>query len=94
MSNHSVKPGSDYPRCGHQPQLSADRRRGIWVSATSADPIEYRKRALRCSGLAERATNSQVKAVLTYLAEHWLKMAVDLECAQPWPEGFEPSAKD
>jgi hypothetical protein len=39
-------------------------------------------------------TNSQVKAVLTYLAEHWLKMAVDLECAQPWPEGFEPSAKD
>jgi hypothetical protein len=32
--------------------------------------------------LAERTTNSQVKAVLTYLAEHWLKTADDLEHAQ------------
>ena len=38
-------------------------------------PMEWRKRGLRCSELAERATNSQVKAVLTYLAEQWLKMA-------------------
>jgi hypothetical protein len=51
------------------------------MSAMPTDPMEYRKRGLRCNELAERATNSQVKAVLTYLAEHWLKMAVDLERA-------------
>jgi hypothetical protein len=51
------------------------------MSAMPTDPMECRKRALRCSELAERATNSQVKAVLTYLAKHWLKMAVDLERA-------------
>jgi hypothetical protein len=53
-----------------------------------------RKRALRCSELAERATNPQVRAVLTYLAEHWLTMAVDLEPAQAWPEGLKLSAKN
>jgi hypothetical protein len=63
-------------------------------AAMPTDPMECRNRALRCSDLAERATNSQVKAVLTYLAQHWLKMAVDLERAQAWPEGFEPSAKN
>jgi hypothetical protein len=63
-------------------------------AAMPIDPMECRNRALRCSDLAERATNSQVKAVLTYLAQHWLKMAVDLERAQAWPEGFEPSAKN
>jgi hypothetical protein len=57
------------------------------------DPMEYRKRALRCSELAERATNFQVKAVLTYLAEHWLKMAVDLERAQACPERFKRGAQ-
>jgi hypothetical protein len=35
--------------------------------------MECRKRALRCRELAERATNFQVKGVLTYLAEHWRK---------------------
>jgi hypothetical protein len=63
-------------------------------SAMSTDPMEYRKRALRCSELAERATNSQVKVVLTYLAEHWLKMAVDLERAQALPERFERRTKN
>jgi hypothetical protein len=58
------------------------------------DPMECRKRALRCSELAERATNFQVKAVLTYLAEHWLKMAVDLERAQALPERFERRTKN
>jgi hypothetical protein len=56
--------------------------------------MECRKRALRCSELAERAMNFQVKGVLTYLAEYWRKMAVDLERAQAWPEGFEPIAKN
>jgi hypothetical protein len=64
------------------------------MSAMPTDLMEYRKRALRCNELAERATNSQVKAVLAYLAEHWLKMAVDLERAQAWPEGFEPERKE
>jgi hypothetical protein len=44
--------------------------------------MECRKRALRCRELAERATNFQVKAVLTYLAELWLKAADELERAQ------------
>jgi hypothetical protein len=54
--------------------------------------MECRKRALRCGELAETATNFQVKAVFTYLAEHWLKMAVDLERAQALPERFKRSA--
>jgi hypothetical protein len=64
------------------------------MSAMPTDPMEYRKRGLRCNELAERATNSQVKAVLTYLAEHWLKMAVDLDRAQALPERFKRSAKN
>jgi hypothetical protein len=56
------------------------------------EPMECRKRALRCGELAETATNFQVKAVFTYLAEHWLKMAVDLERAQALPERFKRSA--
>jgi molecular chaperone GrpE (heat shock protein) len=48
----------------------------------ASDPVECRKRALRCRELAERAMNSQVKAALTYLAEHWLNVADELERAQ------------
>ena len=52
------------------------------MSAAAIDPVECRKRALRCRELAEKATNAQVKAALTYLAEHWLKAADELELAQ------------
>jgi hypothetical protein len=45
------------------------------------DPKECRERALRCTELAERATDSTLKAVLTDLAERWQRAAVDLECA-------------
>jgi hypothetical protein len=45
------------------------------------DPKQCRERALRCTELAERATDSTLKAVLTDLAERWQRAAVDLECA-------------
>jgi hypothetical protein len=45
------------------------------------DPKQCRERALRCTELAERATDPTLKAVLTDLAERWQKAAVDLECA-------------
>jgi hypothetical protein len=45
------------------------------------DPKECRERALRCTELAERATEPTLKAILTDLAERWQKAAVELECA-------------
>ena len=45
------------------------------------DSKECRERALRCTELAQRATDPTLKAVLTDLAERWRKAAVDLECA-------------
>jgi hypothetical protein len=45
------------------------------------DPQQCRERALRCTELAEQATDSTLKAVLSDLAERWLKAAVDFECA-------------
>jgi hypothetical protein len=46
------------------------------------DPKECHQRALRCTELAERATDPELKAVLKNLAERWLKMAAELERAQ------------
>jgi hypothetical protein len=46
------------------------------------DPKECHQRALRCEELAERAADSELKAVLKSLAERWLKMAAELERAQ------------
>jgi hypothetical protein len=46
------------------------------------DPKECHQRALRCTELAERAADSELKAVLKSLAERWLKMAAELERAQ------------
>jgi hypothetical protein len=36
------------------------------------DPKECRQRALRCTQLAKKAADSQVKAVLRMLAKRWL----------------------
>ena len=41
-----------------------------------------RERALRCTELAERATDPTLKAVLSDIAERWLKAAVELEHAE------------
>jgi hypothetical protein len=50
--------------------------------ATGMDAKQCRERALRCTELAERAADPQMKAVLKHLAERWLKSAVELEGAQ------------
>jgi len=57
--------------------------------AMGTDPKQCRERALRCTELAERATDATLKAVLTDLAERWLKSAVELECAERGP-GLKP----
>jgi len=46
------------------------------------DPKECRQRALRCTELAERAGDAQLKAVLKSLAQRWLKLAIELERAE------------
>ena len=56
------------------------------------DPKQCRERALRCTELAERATDQTLKAVLSELAERWLKAAAELESAESfrderWPDG-------
>ena len=47
-----------------------------------ADPRECRQRALRCTELAERATDSQLKEILQGLARRWLELARQLDDAQ------------
>jgi hypothetical protein len=47
-----------------------------------SDLRECRQRALRCTELAERTTDPELKAVLKSLVERWLKLAADLEHAQ------------
>ena len=50
--------------------------------AIGMDAKQCRERALRCTELAERATDPQLKAVLTTIAERWLKAAAELEGSQ------------
>ena len=47
-----------------------------------SDPKECRQRATRCTELAEKTTDPELKAVLKSLVERWLKLAADLEHAQ------------
>jgi hypothetical protein len=49
--------------------------------------------ALRCTELAERATDSQLKAVLKHLAQRWVKLAVELERAQALRDAIETKPK-
>ena len=46
-----------------------------------SSPKECRENALRCTELAERATDSQLEFVLKSLAQRWL-MAIELERAE------------
>jgi hypothetical protein len=57
------------------------------------DPKECRQRALRCTELAERAGDAQLKAVLESLAQRWMKLAIELERAQPLRNASEPEPK-
>jgi hypothetical protein len=54
------------------------------------DAKQCRERALRCTELAERASDPHLKAVLQHLAERWLKSAADLEGSQVSQDGQEP----
>jgi hypothetical protein len=57
------------------------------------DPKECRQRALRCTQLAERAGDAQLKAVLKSLAQRWMKLAIKLERAQALRDASEPEPK-
>jgi hypothetical protein len=48
----------------------------------TSDPKECRENASRCMESAEKATDSQLKAILEGLAAKWLKRAVEAERAQ------------
>jgi hypothetical protein len=54
------------------------------------DAKQCRERALRCTELAERASDPHLKAVLQHLAERWLKSAADLEGSQVSQDRQEP----
>jgi hypothetical protein len=55
------------------------------------DAKQCRERALRCTELAERASDPHLKAVLKQLAERWLKSAAELEGSQVSQDGQEPN---
>lgn len=59
--------------------------------AVGMDAKQCRERALRCSELAERASDPHLKAVLKQLAERWLKSAAELEGSQVSQDGREPN---
>jgi hypothetical protein len=63
--------------------------RGGW--AVGMDAKQCRERALRCTELAERASDPHLKAVLQHLAERWLKSAAELEGSQVSQDGQEPN---
>jgi hypothetical protein len=46
------------------------------------DPKEYREHAANCYVLAAQATSPSAKKALTDLAEHWERLASELESAQ------------
>jgi hypothetical protein len=46
------------------------------------DSKECRQRALRCTELAERATDFQLREILQALAQRWLELGLQLEHAQ------------
>jgi len=54
------------------------------------NPKECRQHALRCTELAKKATDSQLKAVLKMLAKRWLRMAAELERAEALRPEREP----
>ncbi len=63
------------------------------LNVMPGDPKECRQRGLRCTELAEKATDPELKAVLESLAKRWLRLAAELDLAQAlWDQG-EPSPK-
>jgi hypothetical protein len=46
------------------------------------DPQQCRRHARNCIELAEHATSSEGRATLKNLADHWIKLAAELESAQ------------
>ena len=47
-----------------------------------SSPKQCRENALRCTELAERATDAQLEAVMRSLAGRWLTLAIELERAE------------
>ena len=67
-------PEGSGPRLGTPKHLGGVRL--SWrLYAMGTDPKICREHALRCTELAERATDQTLKAVLSELAERWLKAA-------------------
>src|SRR5262249_39835927 len=67
---------------GYVRKMSSIQSPGINWYAMGTDPKQCRERALRCTELAERASAPSLKAVLSDLADRWLKSAVELERAE------------
>jgi hypothetical protein len=57
------------------------------------DPKECRKNALRCTELAENATDSKLTAVLKHVAEQWVEAAIELERAEAFAGRTQFSSK-
>ena len=72
-------------------QSLAGARTARGGGAVGMDAKQCRERALRCSELAERASDPHLKAVLKQLAERWLKSAAELEGSQVSQDGQEPN---
>lgn len=53
------------------------------VVSMSANPMECRRRALSCAELANDAKNEKYKRSMIAIAKNWIKLAEELESAQP-----------
>jgi hypothetical protein len=52
------------------------------------DPKEYREYAKRCLKIAQETTNPALRASLEEIAQHWLRLAADLEATKPLLEAW------
>jgi hypothetical protein len=58
------------------------RSRQARLNIMPGDPKECRQHGLRCTELAEQATDPELKAVLKSLAKRWVQLAAELDLAQ------------
>jgi hypothetical protein len=57
------------------------------------DPKACREHAKRCWALAAEVTNPVLKESLLDTAQHWAKLAVELEAVLPLLEALDPAAR-
>ena len=58
----------------------------------NSDPKQYRNYAKQCTEMARKARSAEHKELLTYLANTWLRLAMEVEGSRTLLEGYPPTA--